>query len=96
MYLCPGSCPPMGAVQMSGRVRNVADPVVRVAVKGIPLSRKAAARRPMQQEEALRFLRWVDESIREGELGGAGEITRDTRILSEQARPPPAQATVAK
>lgn len=86
MYLCPGSCPPMGAMQMSGRVRRVADPVIRVAVKGIPLTRKVP-RRPMEQAEAFRFLRWVDESIREGELGGSGQISRETRIISEQVSP---------
>ncbi len=84
LYLCPGSCPPMGAVQMSGRVRKVADPVVRVAVKGIPLDRKVS-RRPMTQDEAYRFLRWVDDSIREEELGGSDKITQDARIISDQA-----------
>jgi hypothetical protein len=49
MYLCPGSCPPMGAMQMSGRVRNLADPV-----KGIPLNRKSA-RRPIRQEKTHSF-----------------------------------------
>ncbi len=67
VYACLGSTTPLGLYQMTGRVRKLKDPVVRVCVQsGIRLQPATGAKGTprVSVHDQLQYLRWVDRSVR--------------------------------
>eukprot|EP00798_Chlamydomonas_sp_ICE-L_P029736 gene29736-biopygen4362 len=60
LYLCPGSTGPMGALQMTGRVRHLVDTDVRTLVaKNMRVAREAT-RQHLTHVDLYQWLRWMD------------------------------------
>eukprot|EP00798_Chlamydomonas_sp_ICE-L_P005449 gene5449-biopygen4655 len=60
LYLCPGSAAPMGALQMTGRVRHLVDTDVRTLVaKNMRVAREAT-RQHLTHVDLYQWLRWME------------------------------------
>eukprot|EP00798_Chlamydomonas_sp_ICE-L_P031161 gene31161-biopygen6041 len=60
LYLCPGSAAPMGALQMTGRVRHLVDTNVRTLVaKNMRVAREAT-RQHLTHVDLYQWLRWME------------------------------------
>eukprot|EP00798_Chlamydomonas_sp_ICE-L_P032464 gene32464-biopygen13898 len=60
LYLCPGSAAPMGALQMTGRVRHLVDTDVRTLVaKNMQVARDAT-RQHLTHVDLYQWLRWME------------------------------------
>eukprot|EP00798_Chlamydomonas_sp_ICE-L_P032625 gene32625-biopygen12005 len=60
LYLCPGSAAPMGALQMTGRVRHLVDTDVRTFVaKNMRVAREAT-RQHLTHVDLYQWLRWME------------------------------------
>eukprot|EP00798_Chlamydomonas_sp_ICE-L_P008530 gene8530-biopygen2740 len=60
LYLCPGSTAPMGALQMTGRVRHLVDTDVRTLVaKNMRVAREAT-RQHLTHVDLYQWLRWME------------------------------------
>eukprot|EP00798_Chlamydomonas_sp_ICE-L_P006903 gene6903-biopygen13435 len=60
LYLCPGSAAPMGALQMTGRVRHLVDTDVRTLVAKNMRVARDATRQNLTHVDLYQWLRWME------------------------------------
>eukprot|EP00798_Chlamydomonas_sp_ICE-L_P023504 gene23504-biopygen8368 len=60
LYLCPGSAAPMGALQMTGRVRHLVDTDVRTLVAKNMRVARDATRQHLTHVDLYQWLRWME------------------------------------
>eukprot|EP00798_Chlamydomonas_sp_ICE-L_P029822 gene29822-biopygen11537 len=60
LYLCPGSAAPMGALQMTGRVRHLVDTDVRTLVSKNMRVAREATRQHLTHVDLYQWLRWME------------------------------------
>eukprot|EP00798_Chlamydomonas_sp_ICE-L_P011573 gene11573-biopygen15747 len=60
LYLCPGSAAPMGALQMTGRVRHLVDTDVRTLVAMNMRVAREATREHLTHVDLYQWLRWME------------------------------------
>lgn len=69
LYVCPLSCTPMSALQMTGRVRSLKVPSVQCCASPGMKLRGTAKSRSVTVAEMIRFIMWMDNSLRERRFG---------------------------